>query len=161
MLKKGDLAGYRMRMIFARERELAQLETIFVRKEASFLAVYGRRRIGKTYLVNEFFSAKDCFYFQTTGVVGASKQEQLRNFSPTWNCREWGEAFHRLWLEIDALPKKQKVVVFLDELPWLASARSGFLPALDFFWNHWLSRRRNSTLIVCGSAAALDDPEGD
>jgi len=146
-------------MILARRPEQEQLETLFQGKEPAFLAVYGRRRIGKTYLVQQFFAAKeDCFYVETTGVANATTTEQLQNMALILGEEDrpasWSSAFHTLWSQIDGLPKRKKVVIFLDELPWLASPKSGFLPALDFFWNRLLSRRPNSLLIVCGSAAA-------
>lgn len=148
-------------MILSRKPESKTLETLFHQKKPAFLAVYGRRRIGKTYLINRFFSAKsDCEFIEVTGAAGASRAEQLRNFGrvidevapPSFTT--WDEALHALWLRIKALPKTRKIVVFFDELPWLAGQKSGFLTALDFFWNRRLSRRDNTLLIVCGSAAA-------
>lgn len=152
-------------MIFARTREKEALDDLFTAKAPAFLAVYGRRRIGKTYLIQTFFADKDCFYFDATGVANATLRDQLQNITTSLRAKannpddigpitSWNDAFHALWRIIDALPKRKKVVIFLDELPWLASHRSRFLPALDYFWNHWLSRRPNTLLIVCGSAAA-------
>lgn len=146
-------------MIIARKAEQEKLAGLFAQKKPSFLAVYGRRRIGKTYLISRYFAEKTCFYFEVTGVAGASKPEQLRNFHRVLSgsgdrFEDWDEALHALWEKIAALPRKTKVVVFLDELPWLAGQKSGFLTALDYFWNRRLSRRDNTLLIVCGSAAA-------
>jgi len=152
-----------MDFFFGRESEKAQLKELYDSSKAEFLAIYGRRRVGKTYLVNEFFKDKGV-YFEITGSNKASKTEQLANFyrefaaffpeTATTPPKDWGEALNQLITAIKKIPESQKVILFFDELPWLASPRSGFLKALDYFWNRHISRMRNVKLIVCGSAAA-------
>lgn len=153
-----------MEFFFGREREKKQLQELYDSDKAEFLAIYGRRRVGKTYLVNEFFKGK-CVYLEITGSKKAPKSEQLSNFYREFIAlfpeeervekpKDWSEALHQLQLAIQKIPQSQKVVLFFDELPWLAAPRSGFLPALDYFWNRHISRMKNVKLVVCGSAAA-------
>ncbi len=147
-----------------REKELEILETLFKSKEAQFLAVYGRRRVGKTYLISNFFKEKGV-YFELTGIKDAKLGAQLLNFSEEFtDCffeekrravpKSWQQAFTMLRRKIESVDPQKKVIIFLDEIPWLASKRSGFLPALDHLWNRYLSRQSNVILIVCGSATA-------
>ena len=151
--------------ITCRTAEQAVLEKIRESKEAEFLAVYGRRRVGKTFLIRNFFARE--IGFELTGVHGASRNQQLANFAfalseareSGGNCpvpESWQEAFFELirFLKSSHSKKKEKQVVFFDELPWLATARSGFLAALEHFWNSWASRHPHVILIVCGSAAS-------
>lgn len=152
-----------MDFFFGRESEKKQLRELYESDKAEFLAIYGRRRVGKTYLVNEFFKDKGV-YFEITGSKKASKSEQIGNFYREFTTifpsdeikvpKDWGEALNLLKNAIANIPETQKVILFFDELPWLASPRSGFLRALDYFWNRHISRMRNVKLIVCGSAAS-------
>ncbi len=150
-------------MIFGRDAEKNILERLFLSKRAEFLVVYGRRRIGKTFLIYEFFKDKGV-YFELTGIKKASKKEQLRRFDKSFSTKfsensllkseEWSDAFDLIKKEVEKLDPSTKFILFLDELPWLASPKSGFLSALDYAWNHDLSRFPNVLLIVCGSAAS-------
>lgn len=153
-----------MEFFFGREQEKKQLQELYDSEKAELIAIYGRRRVGKTYLVNEFFRGKGV-YFEITGSKKAPKSEQLSNFYrefialfPEENMgtkpKDWAEALNLLQLALEKIPQTQKVVLFFDELPWLAAPRSGFLRALDYFWNRHISRMNNVKLIVCGSAAA-------
>lgn len=126
--------------------------------------MYGRRRVGKTFLITQFFKDSNV-YFEVTGSKLASKKEQLTNFYREFIAlfkpeaeyvvpKNWSETFHQLKEAICAIPPSQKVILFFDELPWLASPKSGFLQALDYFWNRHASRMPNVLLIICGSAAS-------
>lgn len=154
-----------MEKIIGRKQEIRILQRLHQSTKAEFLAIYGRRRIGKTFLVHQFF--KDLgVYFEVTGTRKASKTEQLTNFYREFVAlfkqeteaqkvpKTWDEAFHQLKEAISLIPHSQKVILFFDELPWLASPKSGFLNALDYFWNRHASRMPNVLLIVCGSAAS-------
>lgn len=152
-----------MAQIIAREQELEILERLYRSKEPEFLAIYGRRRVGKTFLIRNYFQDKGV-YFEITGVPNASLSEQLKNFSIAFADRfyhgksqsipkDWIEAFTLLRHQIEQINSKQKVILFFDELPWLSSKRSGFLSALEYFWNRYLSGFDNVILVVCGSAA--------
>jgi len=130
-------------------------------KDPEFLALYGRRRVGKTFLIREY--CKDRICFELTGLKDGSLKDQLANFQgelgersrkPTTPPDSWQEAFQQLAMYLKGLRGSKKRVVFLDELPWLASPRSKFLPALDYFWNTFLSKHPRFLLIICGSAAS-------
>lgn len=151
-------------IIIGRENELEMLQNIYESKEAEFLAIYGRRRIGKTYLISEFFKNKD-IYFEITGMKGASLNEQLfqfaYEFSRQFNKKEriptpknWAMAFNLLHGAIEKIESGKKIILFFDEVPWLASPRSKFLNVLEHFWNRYLSRNKNVILIICGSSAS-------
>jgi uncharacterized protein len=153
-----------MDIFFGREDEKKKLNELLESDRAEFLAIYGRRRVGKTYLISEFLKDKG-IYFEITGSKKAPKSEQLRNFFREFSLlfpdetidvcpKDWGEALSLLTSALAKIPRNQKIILFFDELPWLASPRSGFLRALDYFWNRHASRMRNMKLIVCGSAAA-------
>src|SRR5476651_86287 len=153
-----------MKKIIGRQEEIKLLEKLYLSKQAEFLAIYGRRRIGKTFLVTEYFRDKGIF-FEITGSAMATTKEQLLRFHHEF-CglfkrtgklkppKNWQEAFYRLKDAISEIQSTQKIVLFFDELPWLASPKSKFLSALDYFWNRHLSRMPNVLLIVSGSSAS-------
>ncbi len=156
--------GHEMSSIIGRRKELQLLDKLFKSDKAEFLAIYGRRRVGKTFLISHFFQDKT-IYFELTGIKNASTKNQLKNFTEELSetffegevqrCpSNWQDAFSILCKKVKEIDPSQKVTIFLDELPWLASSRSGFLGALDHAWNRHLSRQSNVILIVCGSAAS-------
>jgi len=153
-----------MSHIFARAQELKLLEQLYNSGQPEFLAVYGRRRVGKTFLIREFFKNKGT-YFALTGIKGASTRKQLKNFvvelSRVFGLpadyeppKDWFEAFSHLRQAIEKMKGKERMILFFDELPWLATPRSGFLQDLDHLWNRYLSDDKRVILIVCGSAAS-------
>ena len=128
--------------------------------ESEFVAVYGRRRVGKTYLIRQTF--QDRFVFQHTGIARGRTKEQLRAFGDSLrecglecggNPADWFEAFNLL-KDVIVRSGAEKKVVFLDELSYLDTKGSRFIPALEHFWNGWASARTDVLLIVCGSATA-------
>lgn len=130
-------------------------------EKPEFLAVYGRRRVGKTFLIKEFFNNDLVFYH--TGLANSDTEMQLRNFHATIQkqgnapyplTNNWFEAFEQLIYLLEHSKKKGKKVVFLDELPWMDTHKSGFITALEHFWNGWASSRPDILLIVCGSATS-------
>jgi uncharacterized protein len=145
-----------------RETEIKELNKCLHSDRSHFVAVYGRRRVGKTFLIKSFFKNKFAFY--ATGLADAKKQTQLENFNlalkkykqpdalPLPEASNWLNVFNNLiaLLEQNQDPKK---VVFLDELPWMETRNSGFVTALEFFWNSWASSREDVILIICGSAS--------
>jgi hypothetical protein len=152
-----------MSTLIGRQPEQAVLQKTLESKEPEFVAVYGRRRVGKTFLVREFYGDGTCF--ELTGAHEAALGQQLQNFAfcleqamktgirPA-TPRSWQEAFQQLSVFLETLDSSQKRVVFLDELPWLASRRSGFLATLEHFWNAWASKRPHIITVICGSAAS-------
>ncbi|MDF7826250.1 AAA family ATPase [Pontiellaceae bacterium B12227] len=141
--------------IAGRGREKAILQQLTESADAELLAVYGRRRVGKTFLITRYFSK---FAFEFTGTKDLPVKQQLANFASAFGCKEtppnWQAAFLLLRKKLEKSKSRRKQVVFFDELPWIASRRSGFLPAFEHFWNSWGSRQSNLLFIICGSAAA-------
>ena len=143
-----------------RQKELKQLRELMESPNSEFAALYGRRRIGKTYLVNEAFGYR--FAFHHAGMKNATSAKQLKQFRLSLmqqgheKCpalKDWQSAFFELEKFLDGLPMQRKVV-FIDEMPWLDTPRSGFLSALESFWNNWASFRKDIVLIACGSATS-------
>lgn len=128
--------------------------------QSHFIAVYGRRRVGKTFMIREHFDNK--FDFYVTGLANGNTKSQLANFhfaltKDDSNDRPmpstWLEAFNRLIQKLEK-NNREKIIVFIDELPWMDTPRSGFISGLEYFWNSWASARKNIILIGCGSAAS-------
>ena len=157
--------GYGMKII-GRKNEKEKLLRCLNSKNPEFVVVYGRRRVGKTYLIREFFNKQFSFY--ATGLTDEKTKGQLRAFNESLINygnkqkelpKDWFEAFSRL-RELLESPKvyrepiNNKRVIFLDELPWMDTARSDFKSALDYFWNSWGSAQDDLVLIVCGSATS-------
>lgn len=155
-------------LIIAREKEQALLTRLMEEPTAQFLPVYGRRRIGKTFLIREYFDDK--FAFRHTAVSPLEFKDkdekllyriQLDEFAhslekygakPVGPLLNWFNAFHSLEDLLNRKKSKKKMVVFIDEMPWLDTPRSGFMSAFEHFWNDWGSGKHNLLLIVCGSA---------
>jgi hypothetical protein len=151
--------------LVGRVQERRLLAAAMTSPEAELIAVYGRRRVGKTFLIRRHFEGE--LYFELTGMYGGAFKVQLQSFADALGKAtgtavrsdarpvSWIEAFGMLARAMERLPRrKRKRVVFIDELPWLATQRSGFLPAFEHFWNTWASRRSDVIVVVCGSAAS-------
>ncbi|MBR4712310.1 MAG: AAA family ATPase [Paludibacteraceae bacterium] len=147
-------------MLVGRQLEQDLFHEIVRSDKSEFVAVYGRRRVGKTYLVRETFNYS--FAFQHTGVQDADKARQLTEFGRSLatagmrNCpklKDWFMAFDALGEFLQGVESEKKIV-FIDELPWLDTPKSDFLSALEHFWNGWATMRRDIVLIVCGSATS-------
>lgn len=158
-----------MSRIIGRRKEVEELQRYYSSSKPEFVAIYGRRRVGKTFLVKEVF--KNQFAFHHTGLSPykeknkrrTTKQEQLRAFyysllqagMDNGPCpADWMEAFHLLEVFLEKIDCGQRLVVFIDELPWMDTPRGGFMPAFDQFWNGWCNYHDNVMLIVCGSATS-------
>lgn len=146
--------------MIGRKDEAAALRRAWESKYSEFVTIYGRRRVGKTFLVNEVFGYK--FAFHHAGLKGAGMADQLKNFRMSLQkaghrkCPElndWLEAFFELEAFLEKCPRGRKVV-FIDEMPWLDTHKSGFLTALEGFWNGWATSRKDILLIACGSATS-------
>lgn len=147
-------------MLTGRERERKILENTLRDDYSHFAAVYGRRRIGKTFLVRETFGYR--FTFQHAGLAGGSMKEQIEAFehsirdaggSAAVKRRKWLEAFEDL-KELIRNSSEKKKVIFIDELSWMDTPNCDLLTALESFWNGWASARRDVVLIVCASATS-------
>lgn len=156
-----------MGKIIGRKQEIEELQAIYRREQAQLVAVYGRRRVGKTYLIREMF--KDEFAFYHTGLspieIKASRllesqlmafHSSLMRYGDTAESRpkDWIEAFDRLAALLSKADKTRRCVVFIDEMPWIDTPRSGFMTAFEHFWNGWGAGQDNLMLIVCGSATS-------
>lgn len=151
--------------IIGRSRELSLLKELFNSKKAEFIAVYGRRRIGKTFLIKNFVEKQSCVFFHITGMRGGALRDQLDQFakrigqvfydSPTVVPKtSWLDAFEDLLTAMNKVRKNTKIVLFLDELPWMATPRSKLVAALELFWNQYWVFDNRIKLIVCGSATS-------
>ena len=150
-----------MEKIIGREIEQKQLKNIIESNDAELLAIYGRRRIGKTYLIRNAYEKQ--LIFELSGVHNATLSQQLEVFGnamsratgfPIASPRNWSQAFTLLIDYIKPLIKKEKKVIFIDEFPSLHIPRSGFIQAFENFWNTWASKEKNLVVVICGSAAA-------
>jgi uncharacterized protein len=151
-----------MKNIIGRKKEIEFLQEIYNNEKPSFLAMYGRRRVGKTFLIRETFN--NDFYFHVTGLANTTNEKQLYNFNktlckyyPTYKKKDfatnWFDAFDELNNYIESKKAKRKII-FIDELPWFDTAKSDFLSAFEHFWNHWASARKDIMLVICGSSAS-------
>jgi len=149
--------------IIGRKREKEELINLYHSKRAEFVTVYGRRRVGKTFLINNHF--ENNFTFKVTAIHDNSKELQLKNFatslfeysklknSNTPLLSDWFDAFGELRKLIEKSKDKRKVI-FFDEMPWFDTKKSNFISAFEHFWNGWASTQNDILLIVCGSAAS-------
>lgn len=153
--------------LIGRDKERTELDRLYNSGRAEFVAIYGRRRVGKTYLVDECFNGKICF--KHTGLSPFDKKvvhptrKQLHSFylslkhfglkgepCPT----NWLDAFFLLEKLLEEKDNGERQLIFIDELPWMDTPRGGFIPAFEQFWNGWAAGRKNIMLVVCGSASS-------
>lgn len=148
-----------MSQLIGREKEQNLLQKCIDSDRSEFIAIYGRRRVGKTFLVTETFGKK--LDFDMTGVIDGDKEDQMVSFNMSLRASGyegkkvtgWYEAFEALKEVVrKKAARKDPVIIFIDELPCLDTPRSGLVKALDLFWNGWANRQSNVKLIVCGSA---------
>lgn len=154
-LKKMDLIG--------RKQEKETFRHCLNSTESKLIAVYGRRRVGKTFLVRKYFGEK--IKFEVAGLHNANMKEQLAHFASTLAKHGWQEAaihvpnswqmaFDMLERYISAMEGPEKKVIFLDELPWFDTPKSKFLMAFENFWNAYCTKRNDIVCVICGSAAS-------
>ena len=145
--------------IIGRRNEIDRLRKYIASDRSEFIAVYGRRRVGKTFLVKELLEGQ--FTFRMTGRENARMADQLLNFSYAMSDffgeekmpGNWTEAFRMLSKAIEKKEDGAKII-FIDELPWLDTPKSKFVSALEYFWNNWAYYRSDIKLIICGSATS-------
>lgn len=149
-------------LIIGRDKEKAELQRCIDSDRSELVIVYGRRRVGKTYLVDEFFGRKYDFTF--VGGHNLPQRTQLRSFAKALKqamgetsarkLSDWFDAFDVLEEYLSSLPEDRKKIIFVDEMPWIDSLRSDFTPAFENFWNGWAARRRDIVFIASGSATS-------
>ena len=154
-----------MKHIIGRKNEVQLLEKILKSDRAEFLAIYGRRRVGKTFLIRNYFTSQKVYFFDVAGMKNSSIEVQISNFIDRVGevfygglklekIQNWRDSLKTLTHAINQQSKKQKIVLFFDEFPWLATKKSGLLEAIDYFWNQYWSKDSRIKLIICGSAAS-------
>ena len=150
-----------MQKIIGRKEEIKHLNQYYKSDKSEFIAIYGRRRVGKTFLVDMCFGQKYDFY--VSGTIEGTMDDQLFNFNASLRkygdaqtpvAKDWRQAFEALAALLEGKKKKGRMLIFIDELPCFDTPRSGFVKAFDYFWNTWASKRQNIMLIVCGSATS-------
>lgn len=152
---------YKYKMI-GRESQLALMhETLSINKSC-FVALTGRRRVGKTYLINQVYKQNMCL--SVTGIQNADTQIQINNFVQKISehsikrikikPKNWQDVFLLLKNYLKSLSKNKKQVIFLDELPWINTTKSGFIQLLAHLWNDYLSKEKHFVLVICGSATS-------
>lgn len=150
--------------IIGRAHEQKKLNSALNSNRAEFIAVYGRRRVGKTYLIENSIETNGFISLSVTGIKDGNIHEQLSVFTSAIEktfdlpyeiapVTTWKQAFNLLTKLIKTIPSDKKFIIFLDELPWLATVKSGLMQTLDHYWNTIWRRMDNVKLIVCGSAA--------
>ena len=146
--------------MIGREIEIEKLRELLRSENSEFAAIYGRRRIGKTYLVNEAYGSR--YAFHHAGLKEGGLRKQLNQFRLSLRqqghdgcpaLKDWQEAFFELGNFLGR-QRDGKKVIFIDEMPWMDTAKSGFLSALEGFWNGWACLRKDIVLVVCGSATS-------
>jgi uncharacterized protein len=145
-----------------RKQQIETMQETLRIKKSSFVAVTGRRRVGKTYLIEQVYATNLCLL--VTGIQAADKQTQINNFTQkiaeyagkqiVVPPKNWQQVFSELKNYLKTLPKNKKQVIFLDELPWISTNKSGFLQMLAHLWNDYLSKENHFVLVVCGSATS-------
>ncbi len=158
-------------ILIAREKECEQLRACMESNQSEFVTVCGRRRVGKTYLVECFFNRT--YDFSYVGGHNLSSKVQLRNFAKALKkyahlnkmpvFEDWFDAFDALEEYIESIVGKRKKTIFIDEMPWIDTQKSDFVSALENFWNGWANRRTDIVFIASGSATSwmADNIEGN
>ncbi|RZI45312.1 AAA family ATPase [Candidatus Finniella inopinata] len=151
--------------IIGRDAELKILKQILTSNIPEFLAIYGRRRVGKTFLIRSFFEVEKAIFFNATGSKDGTLSEQIRHFTQEIGRvfyhnvelkeeKNWDLTFEKLTAAFNTVPKNKKIVLFLDEFPWMATQNSRLLQTLEYYWNQHWSRDKRIKLIICGSSAS-------
>lgn len=151
-----------MEPIIGREKEIAALQQYAASARAEFVAVYGRRRVGKTFLIDQQFIGR--YAFRMTGVIDGSFSDQMIAFKDAMaeyqlpietNPTCWMEAFIELKKALrQKVEQKERCIIFIDELPAMDTQGSNVANAIGYFWNNWAKLHDNITLIICGSATS-------
>ncbi len=151
-----------MSKLIGRISEIKMLKEAFESDKSELIAVYGRRRVGKTFLIRQLYDKN--MVFELTGLHGGSMRDQLINFNKEIRkhvsrgkletATTWLDAFSHLEEYLNSLKGKKKKVLFIDEFPWIATAKSKFLMAFENFWNNYCTKREDLIVVICGSAAS-------
>lgn len=165
MAKKNSASSSLSAKIIGRLREKAILKELIESKKSEFIAIYGRRRVGKTYLIKNLIESLPCIFFHVTGLQKGTLKEQLEEFAKQIGITfyqgasislrtRWRDAFEDLTQAISKIANEKKVVLFFDEFPWMATPRSKLITALELYWNRYWAFDNRVKLIICGSATS-------
>jgi uncharacterized protein len=147
--------------MIGRKEQIKTLNHLLNTSQSEFIAITGRRRVGKTYLIDTTYEKSICF--RVSGIQDGNLQKQIVNFMTKLSevskkkypiVANWQDAFQHLKLYCKSISRKGKLVIFFDELPWMNTPKSGFLQLLGHFWNDYLSKEKKFVLVVCGSASS-------
>jgi len=149
--------------LIGRNKQIASFQEAFNSSESKLIAVYGRRRVGKTFMIRKHFEKH--IQFEVTGLYESELPDQLQNFTKSLikhghtvaaisKPTTWMEAFSLLEMYLDTLKGKKKKVIFIDEMPWFDTPRSKFMPAFENFWNTYCTKRNDLLVVLSGSAAS-------
>ena len=149
-----------MKKLIGRKPEISILLKALKSSKPELIAVYGRRRVGKTFLIRKVYNKN--IQFEFSGIHNVPLKQQLNNFHLELSAKNtnfkkpsnWIEAFHQLTQFIDKLTSKKKKAIFIDEFPWLDTRKSNFLAAFDNFWNSYATKKDDLVVVICGSAAS-------
>ena len=152
-------------LIIGRAEEIKVLQSLLSSSSPEFLAIYGLRRVGKTFLIKQFFQTKKVKFFSITGEKNATMREQIIHFTKQISHlfyndvvlepkKNWDETFELLTKSIQLLNAKEKIILFFDEFPWMVTQHSRLLQNLDYYWNQHWSNDNRIKLIICGSSAS-------
>lgn len=151
-----------MNQLIGRAGEQDKLTQYMQSGKAEFVAVYGRRRVGKTFLIDSFFKCN--YAFSTSGIIGGKKEEEIEAFYTSLVMYGYKKKSPKTWMGLfgalrELLTEKLKrgknrCVIFIDELPCFDTTKSGFIHALDYFWNSWAAKQNRIFFIICGSATS-------
>lgn len=151
------------RIMIGRSEQIQMMQHALQLEKSSFIAITGRRRVGKTFIVREIY--KEHFCFSVTGIQNATLIIQIGNFLQKLQeyqgggvslkgIKTWQDVFFQFKAYLKSLPTDRKQVIFIDELPWMANSKSGFITFLAHLWNDYLSQEKHFILVVCGSATS-------
>ncbi len=148
--------------ITGRQAQIKAMKALYSLDKSYFLAITGRRRVGKTFLIDQVYQERMCY--RVTGIQDGSQEAQILNFvqklaeysdMPIVTAPEnWQQAFILFKSYLQSLPKNKKHIIFMDELPWMATPRSGFIQLLAHLWNDYLSKEKHFVLVICGSSTS-------
>ncbi|MBO7684949.1 MAG: AAA family ATPase [Kiritimatiellae bacterium] len=152
-----------MKKFFGRESYLDKLDALWRKSTSSFVVVAGRRRIGKSTLVEEFAARSNCEFIEIVGLPPGEKmtnQKQIDNFCerlarhigrPRQSADCWARAFDAL---DDALKGRGRTIVFLDEISWMGKYDDSFAGFLKTAWDTQFSKHDRLIFIIAGSVSA-------
>ena len=150
-------------IFIGRKPEMEWLEGLWRKQSSSLVVCAGRRRIGKSTLIERFAERSKCQFIEISGLApeeGMTDEKQRRNFcerlstitgKPEVRAEVWPKAFDAL---AEAIGKRGRTVILLDEISWMGGYERSFPAFLKNAWDLQFSRRANLVFVICGSVSA-------